>query len=125
MKKFLVKITLTALALALIGWLVFALFLPEYYLPIMPVLLIFFVVVNILVHAYQLRLAKKDMAKFALRSMLVTFFKLAVYSVFAVVYIALNPENAIPFVICLMIFYIVFSFIEVKELSTISNNKPK
>lgn len=120
MNRFIVKITSAAFVMALTGWLVFSLFVPEYYLQILPVMLIFFLVITVLVHAYQLRLAKKDLAKFTRVSMLVTFFKLVVYSVFAVVYLALRPENAIPFVICLMIIYLVFSFIEVKELSRIS-----
>lgn len=125
MKRFLTKIILSASVLALAGWLAFSLFLPEYYLPIMPVALLLFLVITILVHAYQVRLAKRDMAKFTRSTMLVTLFKLIVYSVFAVVYIALNSENAVPFVVSLMIIYLVFSFIEVAEIATISKkNKP-
>jgi hypothetical protein len=120
MKHFIVKITTAALVMALIGWMVFSLFLPGYYLQILPVMLVFFLVITILVHAYLLRVARKDMAKFTRINILITFFKLVVYSVFAVVYLALRSENAIPFVICLMIIYLVFSFIEVKELSRIS-----
>ena len=117
MKRFLTRILFATLVMALAGWLVFTLFMPQYFLPVMPGALLFFLIVTILVHAYQLRLAKKDIAKFTRSTMLVTFFKLIVYSVFAVVYIALKPENAIPFVICLMIIYLVFSFVEVTEIS--------
>lgn len=120
MKSFIIKIIATSIVLVVIGWLVFSLFLPEYYLPIMPVALFFFFIMTILVHTYQLRLAKKDIGKFTRSTMLVTFFKLIVYSIFAVVYIALKTENAIPFVISLMIIYLVFSFVEVAELSKIS-----
>lgn len=120
MKPFIIKIIATSIALVIIGWLVFSLFLPEYFLPIIPIALLFFLIMTILVHAYQLKLAKKDMGKFSRSTMLVTFFKLIVYSVFAVAYIAFYPENAIPFVISLMIIYVVFSFIEVAEISKIS-----
>ena len=121
MKQFVVKLSGLTLFIALIGWLIFSIFLPEYYLPVLPFLLIFFFVVTILIHNYQLKLAKKSMAKFTRSSMLVTFFKLVLYSVVAVVYIALDTENAIPFVICLMILYIVYTSIEAKELT----RKPK
>ena len=109
--------------MTLVGWLVFSLFLSEYYLPVLPFTLLFFLVVTILVHAWQLRMTKKDLAKFTRNNMLVTFLKLIIYSVFAVVYIANDRENALVFVICLVIIYSVFSFLEVTELSKLSRKK--
>ncbi|MFV0266800.1 MAG: hypothetical protein ACK5HT_06660 [Draconibacterium sp.] len=42
------------------------------------------------------------------------------YSVLAVIYIALDREHAIPFVVGLMFLYLVYSFFEVKEVSKIN-----
>ncbi|HKJ78945.1 MAG TPA: hypothetical protein VKA10_05395, partial [Prolixibacteraceae bacterium] len=98
----------------------FSFFIPEYYLPVMPYTLLFFMVVALGVHAWQLRLARKNFAKFAQFSMLITFFKLVIYSVFGVIYIANNRENAVPFVISLMILYLVFTVIEVAELARVT-----
>lgn len=123
LKRFIVKIIGVSLAIALIGWLVFSLFLPKYYIPILPFMLTFFLSVNLLVHLFQVRQAKKDLAKFTRSNMLVTFFKLVLYSVFAFVYIANDTENALVFVICLMILYIIFTFIEVTELTRITKSK--
>lgn len=120
MKSFITKLTALTLAIALIGWLVFSLFLPEYYLPVFPFLLGFFFVVTLAIHAYQLKIAKKDIGKFARSNMLITFFKLMAYSVLAVIYIALDRENAIQFVAGLMFLYLVYSFFEVKEVSKIN-----
>mgnify|MGYP004008905571 FL=1 len=120
MKRFIVKIIGVSLAITLIGWLVFSLFIPEYYIPILPFLLAFFLLVNIVIHLFQLRQAKKDLAKFTRSNMLLTFFKLVLYSVFAFVYIANDTENALVFVICLMLLYIIFTFFEVTELSRIT-----
>ncbi|MCE4566681.1 hypothetical protein INQ51_20335 [Maribellus sp. CM-23] len=120
MKSFIAKLTVLTLAIALIGWLVFSLFLPEYYLPVFPFLLGFFFVVTLAIHAYQLRIAQKDIGKFARSNMLITFFKLMTYSVLAVIYIALDRENAIQFVVGLMFLYLVYSFFEVKEVSKIN-----
>lgn len=125
MKSFIVKLTATTLAVALTGWLVFWLFLPDYYLPVMPFLLLFFYIATIAVHAYQLKQAKKDIGKFSRSNMLVTFFKLILYSVVAVVYIAFDSANAIPFVVCLMLLYLIFTFLEVKELTHISKSTRK
>lgn len=123
MKNFILKILGVTAILALAGWLVFTLFIPEYYLPVLPYALLFFMVVTVLIHAWQLNMARKDVAKFTRFSMLVTFFKLVIYSVFAVVYIANNPENAIPFVISLMVLYLVYTFFEVLELTKVSQKK--
>lgn len=123
MKNFILKLTVVTIGIAIIGGLVFSLFLPEYYLPGLPVLLLFFYLITLLVHSYQLKLIKKDIGKFARSNMLITFFKLIVYSVIAVIYIALDSANAIVFVICLVIIYSVFSFLEVSELSRITRKK--
>lgn len=117
MKQFIVKIVGVSIVMALIGWLVFTLFLPTYYLPVLPFTLLFFLIVTILVHALQFRVAKKDFGKFARANMLATFFKLVLYSVFAIVYIAIDRDNALVFVVCVVIIYSIFSFLEVSELS--------
>ena len=116
MKNFLKKILIATVTLAFVGGLIFYFFLPQYYLSILPYTLIFFLVVTVLIHACQLILAKKDPAKFSRYSMLITFIKLVIYSAFAITYIAGNSENLLVFVIAVMIFYIVFTTIEVWEL---------
>lgn len=113
MKKFIINISIITISLALIGWMVFSQFIPQYYLPVFPFLLLFFAVVSVLIYAYQLQLAKKDMAKFTRSTMLITFLKLFLYSAVAVVYIAIDTENALVFVIGLMILYVVFATFEV------------
>jgi hypothetical protein len=117
MKSFVLKLFVVTAVIALIGWLSFSLFLAEYYLPVFPFLLLFFFITTIFIHAYQLKLSQKDMGKFARSSMLVIFFKLVLYSVAAIVYIAIHSENAIPFVICLFILYLIYNFMEVTEIT--------
>ena len=120
MKAFIVKLTGITLTIALIGWLVFSLAFPEYYLPVLPFLLLFFYLATMGIHAYQLKMAKKDIGKFTRSNMLVTFFKLVLYSIVAVVYIAIDKENAIPFVVCLMLLYLIYTFFEVTEITKIT-----
>ena len=123
MKKFVVKIVGVSAVLVLTGWLVFSFLLPDYYLTILPFTLLFFLAVTISVHAWQLKMAQKDLAKFTRSNMLLTFLKLIIYSVFAVVYIAVDRNHALVFVICLMILYVVFTFLEVSDLTRISKNQ--
>ncbi|WP_163322489.1 hypothetical protein [Draconibacterium mangrovi] len=125
MKAFIVKLTTITIAIAVIGWLVFSLAFPEYYLPVLPFLLLFFYLATMGIYAYQLKMAKKDIGKFTRSNMLITFFKLVLYSVVAVVYIAIDNENAIPFVICLMLLYLIFTFFEVTEITRITKSTAK
>ncbi len=125
MKNFTIKLTAITLVIGIIGWLVFSLFLPQYYFPALPFLLLFLYLVTISIHAYQLNLARKDLGKFPRTIMLVTFIKLILYSTVAIVYIALDKENAIPFVICLMVIYLVFTFVEVRELARVTRSQQK
>ncbi len=125
-KKFILKLAGITIGIALLGWLAFSFFLTEYYLPVLPFLLLFFFVITILIHAYQINLAKKDIGKFARSNMLITFFKLILYSIIAVIYIAFDTENAIVFVICLMLLYLIYTFVEVSEISgTVKTNQKK
>lgn len=123
MKNFILKLTAVTIGIALIAGLVFLFFLPDYYIDVLPFLLLFFFIVTLFVHSYQLKLAKKDIGKFARSNMLITFLKLVLYSIFAVVYIAIDSTNAVVFVICLFVIYSVFSFVEVSEMSRISRKK--
>lgn len=125
LKGFIAKLIGLTAGLALIGWLIFFLFLPQFYLPVLPYLLLFFFIVSVLIHWLQLKLAKKSIASFARSNMLLTFFKLVLYSITAIIYIALDSANAIPFVVCLMLLYFIYTFFEVVEITRISKPKQK
>ena len=126
MKKFIIKVTIISVVLALSGWFVFSQFIPQYYLPVLPFLLLFFIVVSIAVHAFHLQQAKKDMAKFARNNMLITFFKLIFYLIIVITYFAADAKNAIIFVVCFMLLYLIFTVIEVTSLlKETSGNKNK
>jgi hypothetical protein len=121
MKKFIINITIITATLILVGWLIFTQFIPQYYLPVFPFLLLFFAVMSVLIHAYQLQVAKKDMAKFTRSNMLTTFFKLFLYSAVAIIYIAADKVNAKVFVICFVLLYLIFTIFEVTSLVSITS----
>ena len=126
MKQFISGISIISFLLTLIGWLIFSQFIPEYYLPVLPFLLVFFIVISISVHAFQLQQANNNMAKFARNNMLVTFLKLILYSAVAIIYFAFDSKNAKVFFICFMLFYLIFTVFEVTSLVRVtSENKKK
>ena len=125
MKRFLINIAGISVVLAVTGWLIFSQFIPQYYLPVFPFLVLFFVATSVSIHAYQLKLAKGEFAKFTRSNMLITFLRLVLYSVVVVVYIAVDTENAKVFVVCFMVLYLVFTIFEVFSLVRITNIKKK
>ena len=124
-KRFIIKTLAAAAVLTVSAWIIFTFVVPGQYLPVLPWMLAFFTLLTIGFHAYQLRLAKKDMTLFVRYSMMVTFLRLLLYSLFAIIYLSLRPENAAVFVVCLVVVYLVFSFIEVADLSRISKRNSK
>lgn len=125
MKKYIITLLAIVLIIALISWLVFTKFVPQYYLPVFPFIVLFFAVTTFAIFAYQLRLAKKDTGKFTRSIMLLTFLKLILYSAVAILFIAIDRENAKIFVACFMSLYVVFTIFEVFSLLKITANNKK
>lgn len=123
MKKFVIHIFLISVILGLVSWLVFSKVIPQFYLPAFPFLILFFAGFTILIHYYQLKMAKKNMAKFTRSNMLVTFIKLFLYSVVAIVFIATDRNNAKVFVVYFVLLYVVFTIYEVFSLLKLNSCK--
>ena len=123
MKNYIIKLTVLMLVLAAAGALLFTTVVPQFYLPVFPWVLLFFAASSAGIHAYQLHMAKSDMGKFTRGNMILTFVKLLVYSAFAVIYIAVDTENAKVFVAVFLLLYLVFAVFEVISLAGLSTRK--
>ena len=123
MKQYILKIILLTALLTFTGWVVFTYFLPQYYLPVFPFVLLFFVLGSIAIHAWQIRLAKSAMGKFTRNNMVLTFLKLVIYSAFVIIYIATDKENAKIFAVAFMFLYLVFNTFEVILLTSANTSK--
>ena len=122
-RHFLKKILIAVILMCLTAWIIFIFLTPEKYLPVLPWMLAFFTLVTIVTHAWQTNRAKNDMARFTRISMIVSLIRLSCYSLFAIIYLANDSENAAVFVVCLVIIYITFTSIEVTDLSAIIKNR--
>jgi O-antigen/teichoic acid export membrane protein len=125
LKKFIIKTLAAALILFAFGFIVFTYFVPDKYIAVLPWMMLVFLTITLVTFIFQLQVAKKDMARFSRISLLVSFLRLVLYSAFAFIYLAKRPENAAVFIVCLVIFYLVFTFLEVAELTKISKNLKK
>ncbi len=120
MKQFIIKISIITFIIAFTGWVVFNFFIPQHFLPVFPFLLLFFAGSSVFIYGYNLKLAKKEMGKFTRSTMIVTFLKLMFYSAVAIIYMAVDTENAKTFVAVLLLLYLVYTVIEVVSLVNIS-----
>lgn len=123
MKNYLIKLFLLTIALAAGGAILFTFALPQYYLPVFPWVLLFFVVSSATIHKYQLHMAKSDMGKFTRGNMILTFVKLLLYSAFAIIYFAIDTKNAKIFVAVFLVLYIIFAVFEVIALAGLTKQK--
>ncbi len=120
MKQFIVKISIVTFIIAFLGWVVFNFFIPQHFLPVFPFLLLFFAGSSVFIYGYNLKLAKKELGKFTRSTMIVTFLKLMFYSAVAIIYMAVDTENAKTFVAVLLFLYLVYTIVEVLSLVNIS-----
>jgi hypothetical protein len=119
MKRFLVRSTLLTLLFFFIGLILYTQVIPQYYQHIYPVALIFFFLATNLVHAYLLRIAGKDMAKFTTRYMALSFLKMLFYLIIAIVFIYINKDQTKSFLINYLSVYVGFTVLEVAEISRV------
>lgn len=117
MKEFLLKITGTTLILVIIGGILFHYFFDRYYLQVFPYLLLFFYLFTILTHAVQIAPARNSFSKFARMHMVITLLRLFVFSAIIILYLIFFTEKVASFVVVVAILYIVYTFLETKELT--------
>jgi len=113
MKNYIIKILILTSIIGAIGAIIFSMVTPQFYLPVFPWVLLFFVICSVAIHAWQIQLSKSDMGKFTRGSMILTFVRLLLYSAFAIIYIAADTQNAKIFVVVFLSLYLVFAAFEV------------
>ena len=123
-KSFLKKNLIATTMLAFIGWLVFGFVATKYYLNIFPFMLLFFCALSLLVQRSLYGTLKLSIGKFTARFMGITMLKLLVLLVVALIYILLNKQSAIQFIIVFLILYFVYTSVEVYDFMQ-TNSKVK
>ncbi|MFW6371100.1 MAG: hypothetical protein ACOC10_07855 [Bacteroidota bacterium] len=122
-RTFITKILIAAAVLVVLAWIVFTYLIPGQYLPVLPWMLLFFTVVAVSTHAWQVNLAKKKLGLFTRYSMLISMLRLMMYSIFAFVYLAIDQSNAAVFVVSLVVVYAIYTMLEVSDLAAVVKRK--
>jgi hypothetical protein len=124
LKRFILLLFSLTVVLTLIGFLVIKYFVPDYYYTGFLFLPFLLFVITSVVHWYLIIASQGDNKKFTYKFMGATGLKMFVYLILIVIYLLLDKEHAVPFLICFLILYVLYSFFEVLSvLKYLKNNK--
>ena len=125
MKSFLKKSSFLTIIVLALGAILYSSVFKQYFLLILPAILVFFYVVTNLVHAYLLKMADKSGSRFTSQYMATNFIKMFFYLAVAIVYVVIFKENAKIFLINFLLLYAVYTTLEVVEFSKVVRQKDK
>ena len=115
-QKFLQSISVFSISLLAISILLFTLVIPQYYLSIFPFLFLLFYIVNS-GFSYLMEISAKRRNMVVIRSFLLGWtIKFFVYVIFLIIYVLLNREKAVNFLMQFTSLYIAFSVFEISYL---------
>jgi len=125
-KKYFTRSLIFAIIVSLVLFLVFFFALPQFYLNIFPWLILFFLASNSIVHYVLTKAGKQKITKFSTFFMASTTAKLFLNLIFIVLYVVLNKDDAVVFLIVFFILYVFFTFFETFSLlSDLKNEDQK
>lgn len=117
---FLKKQVLITLITYLIGFIIFKFVFPSVFFPVLIFLPLIFLFINLGFYFGIIRYANVDIRKFTSRFILFLGIKILALLVFIVIYVYMNPQNAMPFLIVFFALYLINSvFVIIKVLKTL------
>ncbi len=120
---FLKKSAALTIVLFVLGLIAFKTFAGQWYLPVFPYLLLAFFLMSLTIQKYLYKIVGMSMLKFSSRFMGITMLKLIGLLIAAVVYVLLNKQDAIAFIVVFFLVYVAFSAIEVYDILMVAEKK--
>jgi|WetSurMetagenome_2_1015567.scaffolds.fasta_scaffold212702_2 hypothetical protein len=118
---FIKGLTLYTLLILVLGTVLFLTVLKSYFLPILPFVLFFYYVSTLVLHKFMLQISQKDISRFSFKFMMLSLIKMFIYIVFGVLYIVIDEENAVIFLIVYLILYVAYAVYEVRSVMNLIN----
>ena len=113
LKKFIIRGIIISLILFITGFFLFITILKEYFSFSFPVLLLVIFFITVLFHRYLIRSVGESNRKFPAKFLGATGIKMGLYMILIIIYVILDRENAVPFLLVFMIVYLIFTIFEV------------
>ncbi len=121
--RFYMQLSVITVITGIIGTALFLTVLKEFYLPIFPLLLMFFALMTASFNVILTRTLKKKPNSFSYMFMGLSAGKLLLMLLLIVIYLILRRETVIPFLAGTLLLYLVFTFFEVKTLLRLVQGK--
>ncbi len=122
-RRFILRLSLLTLLLLMAGFVVFRCFLHEWFSPWLIVIPVAAFLFSVISFAIQLNNSDKKLGTFTRTSLIITMARLLFYLSQAVIFLLIFRENGVSFVISLALFYLLFTSLEVAEISRELRNK--
>ena len=116
LKKFISRGIIISLILFISGFFLFITILKEYFSFSFPVLLLVIFFITVLFHRYLIRSVGGSNRKFPAKFLGATGIKMGLYMILIIIYVILDRENAVPFLLVFMIVYLIFTIFEVVSI---------
>jgi len=111
-KKFLNQTLLAGLLSGGILYIIFVVFMPQYYHPAIPFMLLFAVSISLLIHWYLLNSLPKRPQAFINTFLMFLGIKMLSYLLFLIIVVFISSKNIVPFVLSFFGIYLIFTLIE-------------
>ncbi|MBN2681144.1 MAG: hypothetical protein JXR58_01440 [Bacteroidales bacterium] len=116
MKNYFLKLSILSALILLIGAVLFCTVLSQYFVIVMPFVLVFFITLSSILHKVLVNANKLKTARFVPVFMLATFIKLMLCLIFMASYAMADKENAVPFILFFLSLYMIFTSFEVYSI---------
>jgi hypothetical protein len=119
--KFIKGLTLYTLMILGLGIILFLTIFKNYFLIILPFVLLFYYISTLVLHKFMLKISQKDISRFSFKFMMLSLIKMFIYIIFGVSYIVIDEENAVIFLIVYLILYVAYAVYEVRSVMNMIN----
>jgi len=119
--KFIKGLTLYTLFILGIGSILFLTVFKHYFLIILPFVLLFYYASTLVLHKFMLQISQNDISRFSFKFMMLSLIKMFIYIIFGVLYIVIDEENAVIFLVVYLILYVAYAIYEVRSVMNMIN----
>jgi len=119
--KFIKGLSYYTIIIFVVGAILFSTIFRSYFLLILPFVLLFYYISTLVLHKFMLRISQKDISRFSFKFMMLSLIKMFIYIIFGVIYIIIDEENAVTFLIVYLILYVAYAVFEVRSVMELIN----
>ena len=113
LKKFIIQLGILTFLVLTCGMILFNTVLTDYYFNGFPFLPVLFFGITLGVHIHLIRISREDMKKFTPGFISTTGIKIGLYFALIVVYLLIDRNHSVSFLICFLILYFIYTFFEI------------